>query len=420
MAKSLKTKKPAPKQTPPPKTYSPEAQEMRALLRRVPDGLKATLNALASKGEEERERVLAELARGMGKEVMPLFKAAATGADDGVASAAIRQMPIFGTRAAADLLAEIYTSNPGTERADLAARGARALQARGITVSIPLEEKAPETARLALRETHVSVPDGVGSRSVVARLQDQYGVWHAIFVLWNDQVGIRDTFMRQMSRAEWSERMERSDQRGFAWVPCPADYARWQVERGRALTEGDGAAEALKEWYEHVGPCPEGYEAPLSCPEERAALVARGEELFQVPDVQRWFLEAADCEAFARRYSDLKVRARLRANQDELAQEFRQLIEEATAALITTDLKALYRDRLADLSRALAWRGADTGAQIAAANALELNAGGKPEGNPFLERLVERSLQAAEGLILRGEDLEKLRYRPGKRFARRA
>lgn len=422
MAKPLKTKKSPPKPVLPQKTYSPEAQEMRALLRRVPDGLKATLAALAGKGDEERERVLAELARGMGKEVLPLFKAAATGKDDSLACAAIRLMPVFGTRAAADILVGIYTAHPGTERASLAAQGARALQARGISVAIPVEERAPETGRFTLRETCVSVPDGVGSRSIAARLQDQYGVWHAIFVLWNDQVGIRDAFMRQMSRAEWAERLERADQRGFAWVPCPADYARWQVEQGRKLTDG-APADDLKQWDEHVGPCPDGYEAPLCRPrtdEERAALVARGEELFQVPDVQRWFLEAADCEPFARRYSDLKVRARLRKEQGELSREFDQLLDEATAALITEELKPLYRDRLADLSRALAWRGADADAQVAAASALEIGSAAPAESNPFLRRLVERSLQAAEALILRGEDLEKLRYRPGKRFARRA
>jgi hypothetical protein len=396
---------------------------MRALLRRVPDGLRATLTALAGKDEAARDRVLNELARGLGKEVLPLFKAAAVSSNDGLSCSAVRVLPSFGTRAAADILAEVYQTHAGTERAKLAAQGARALLARGISVAIPLEESPADAPRLALRETCVSVPDGVGSRSIAARLQDQYGVWHAIFVLWNDQVGIRDGFMRQMSRAEWAERMERADQRGFAWVSCPADYARWQVAQGRSISDPEGVREALKDWDEQVGAAPEGYEPP--CPwsggaKERKALVERSGDLFTVPDAQRWFLEAADCTEFARKLSDLRVRSRLRRSDDDLKAEFEELTTEATAALITPELRNLYRERVMDLARALAWRGEDEQAHLAAAVALDLDAKRPCAEIPFFRKMVDRSLQAAEALLLRGEDLEKLRYRPGKRLARRA
>lgn len=420
MAKITKTKKSgsAPRPASPQKSYSPEAQETRALLRRVPDGLKATLSALAAKSEEERERVMAELARGMGKEVLPLFKSAATGANDGLACSAIKLMPIFGTRAAADILVDVHQAHPGTERAQLAAQGARALQARGIHVSIPTEEPATEALRLVLRETCVSVPDGVGSRSVAARLQDQYGVWHAIFVLWNDQAGIRDAFMRQMSRAEWAERMERADQRGFAWVPCPADYARWQVEQGRKLSpEGESA---LKEWDEHVGRVPDGYAVPEPPVADAEAGVQESAGLFGVPDVQRWFLEAADCAEFARRLGDLKVRSRLRRSEDELKDEFEALTSRATEALLNEEQCALYAGRLMDLARASAWRGQDQAAGRAAAVVSAVKSGTPCPEIPFFRQLVDRSVRAAEALILRGEDLEKLRYRPGKRLIRRA
>ena len=417
MAKLTKAKKAGPARTASPqKSYSPEAQEMRALLRRVPDGLKATLSALAAKSDADRERVMAELARGMGKEVLPLFKAAAASSKDDLSATAIRVMPVFATRAAADILAEIYLAEPESDRARLAAQGARALQARGIRVSIPLQESPPETTRYVLRETAVSVPDGVGSRSVAARLQDQYGVWHAVFVLWNDQVGIRDAFMRQMSRAEWVERMERADERGFAWVPCPADYARWQVKQGRKLGP-EGAEAALSEWDELIGAPPDGYEPPLPASPDAARDLEEGALLFQVPDVQRWFLEAADCAEYARKLGDLRVRSRLRESETDLKAEFEALEKEATSKLIHKELRKLYTGRLEDLARASAWRGQDDSARRAAAAATAARKA--PENVPFFRRLVDRSLRAAEALILRGEDLEKLRYRPGKRLARR-
>jgi len=85
--------------------------------------------------------------------------------------------------------------------------------------------------------------------------------------------------------------------------------------------------------------------------------VERSDDLFTVPDAQRWFLEAADCTEFARKLSDLRVRSRLRKPDDDLTAEFEELTTEAAAALITPELRKLYRDRVMDLSRALAWRG---------------------------------------------------------------
>src|SRR5579883_1439394 len=108
MAKGDKSKKAKPAGVAP-RTYTPEAQEVRALLRRIPDGLKATLTALAARPQSDRERVLTELTRGMGKELLPLLRAAALGAHEEVAGSAVRVLPLLGTRAAADVLAEVYS-----------------------------------------------------------------------------------------------------------------------------------------------------------------------------------------------------------------------------------------------------------------------------------------------------------------------
>src|SRR4051812_48298951 len=129
MSKPTRSQKPRGGGPPPAPAYSPEAQELRALLRRVPDGFQATLSALAGRPTADRERVLGELVRGMGKEILPLVRAAALGSHADLSLSAVRVLPVFGTRAAGDVLVEAYQLDPEGERARAARQGALALQA---------------------------------------------------------------------------------------------------------------------------------------------------------------------------------------------------------------------------------------------------------------------------------------------------
>lgn len=408
--------------------YSPQAQELRALLRRVPDGFQATINALAARPTPDRERVMAELARGMGKEILPLVRAAALGSNEDLSQSALRVLPVFGTRAAGDVLVEAYQAHPGGERARIARQGALALQARGIHVAVP-EEDEPEAPRLVLRETLVSAPDGVGSRSVAARLQDAYGVWYTILVLWNDQVGIKDGFMRPVSRQEWAERMERVAGRGLSWTPCPTDFARWQIAQAREINARSDypLKDYLHDWDQWVGPPPEGYRPPDPAEalrsvgeEERSGLLTHSQDLFEVPDARRWFLEAADLKEWSHRWLELQTRFRLRGETEALKQEILTLIQGAADSVIDEEQQRLYRERLVDLSRVLEWRqpapGTAQAARHAAAAAAAIDEGMPPRDHAFFIALVQRSLTVAESMIRSGEDPERSRYRPHRRY----
>jgi hypothetical protein len=425
MRKGAKSKKGRPPgRGPAAPAYSPEAQEVRALLRRVPDGFQAGLNALAARPAPERERVMTELARGMGKEVLPLLRSAALGGNEELALSALRVLPVLGTRAAGDVLAEAHAAWPDSERARAAAEGGQALQALGIHVAIEgLEERRAEP-RLTLRETSVCAPDGVGSRSVAARFQDEYGVWHAVIVLWNDRAGVKDGFTRPFSRQEWAEYVERMGTRASAPAVSPPDFARWQVEQARRLNEQTGfpLEDHLEAWDAHVGPPPAGYEPPdPSAPlrdaseAELAELLDGGTRLFDLPAVRSWFVEAEDCAAWARRWSDLQARIRLRGESDELKREIVQLVKNATDDLIAGAELRLYRERLLDLSRACGWRHDETSARRAAAVVAALDAGRAPGEIPFFMALLERSLMATTEMLARGEDLRRTRYRPMRR-----
>ncbi|HEU4753926.1 MAG TPA: hypothetical protein VFU47_12530, partial [Armatimonadota bacterium] len=279
--------------------------------------------------------------------------------------------------------------------------------------------------RFALREVSVSVPDGAGSRSVVARLQDQYGVWHAILVLCNDQAGVKDGFMRPMSRQEWTERLQRLETQGAAQAVVPTEFAQWQVAEARRLNDATGfpLGDSLKEWDALVGPPPPGYEPPdpiapvlAASEEQRREWVEAGARLFKQSNIGRWFLEAADCAPFARRWSDLQVRLRHRGRTPELQQEEEKLLQETVETLLTEEWRGLFRGRLAHAARIFEWSGQEALARQAAAVVADLDAGTAPRDNPFFKELARRSLQVTETLILRGEDLERLRYKPMKRY----
>lgn len=398
---------------------------MRALLRRVPDGLKAALNSLAARPQGERERVMKELARGLGKDVLPLMRAAALSSQSELALSAVRTLPVFGTRAAGDVIVAAYQAAPEGELARVAWEAAEALQARGIHVDIPEPSAPAEALHYSLRETHVSSPDGVGSQSVIARLQDQYGVWYAVFVLCNDQVGVKDGFMRPFSRGEWAERQQRMDDRGLFHVQCPPDYARWQVgqARQRNAVSSFPLGDTLKEWDTYVGPPPDGYVPPdpveplrSASAEQVAEWIRDSQDLFEERDMRSWFLEVADCMAWARRWLDLQQRVRFRGTSEALEREAIELVQNATNDLISPTLREQYRHRLEDLSRYYEWRGQPVLARRAAGAVLAIDRGEPPAEVPFFIALVQRTLSVGEVMIQTGENPARSRYRPMRRY----
>lgn len=409
----------------PARTLAPESQEVRALLRRIPDGLKATLACLAGKPVAERERIMTDLARVLGKEVLPLFRAAAQGTHEELAASAIRLLPVFGTRAAADILVEVHNADPESPRAALAREAGVAFRARGVQAAIP-EPSAPEAPpKLTLRDTWVGAPERVGTRTVVARLQDEYGVWHAIIVLWNDQAGVKEGFMRPLSRHEWDERAQRMEDRGTPQVQCPPDYARWEIAQARRLNEETGLdlEENLADWDAYVGPPPADYQPPnpevlLEGADDatRQEWLEEGRKLHRSTDASRWFLEAADCVEWTQRWTSFQNRFRYHSagpgNEKKYLQEIRELLAAATDDLFNPRLRELYQSRLIDLARVLMWRRLEPQARWAAAAAVALRDGVAPSKIPVLTAIVETSLRTTELLIAQGEDLERLRYRP--------
>src|SRR5688572_26720054 len=203
--KSKRPNRPSPRPGPRPESGAPveSAPEgirgavaaIQQVVREAPEGWGAIAEVLRSE-EADPEAILEFLARSMGKEVLPLLRGLSLEEDEELSSAAIRALPLLGTRAAGEVLVEAFAAHPEGKRARLAWQGVEALRARGINVAVPepggVRAVAPQ---FQLREVWETVSDGVGSREMIARVQDRYGVWHSVVLIWNDRAGIKDTMM---------------------------------------------------------------------------------------------------------------------------------------------------------------------------------------------------------------------------------
>jgi len=394
---------------------------IRQIARESPEGWGTVATALKEQPDVEPEVLFEFLARNLGKETLPLLRGAALDEDDTFAEAALRALPLLGTRAAGDALTEAYAAYPAGERARLAWQGVEALRARGINVEVPEPEGVRKVVpAYELRETWESLPDAVGSVEVAARLQDRYGVWHAIVVVTNEQAGVKNSMALPLSHREWRMMVERGESEGVAHVETPPEYSRWQVARFRAMNARSGfpLEDRLEAWDQFVGPAPEDYTPPdplervrTLAPEEQAALAERTSELLGDEGVVDWGVEPADLRPWHDQWTEVFDRTVGEPNDDEMARE-NALYAEIVRALITPEMAALFRERLIDTSRKLQWLRNDAAADIAAAVALALDRGEDLAGMQFFYDLLWRGFDMLEEILADGEDPEKYRYDP--------
>jgi hypothetical protein len=389
-----------------PPVLSTEAQEVRALLRRVPDGLQAALAGLAARPAELRERILAELVRALGRDMLPLLRAAALGGNEELACAALTAAPLLATRPVGDLLSEVYHGYPEAQRGRVAAESARALQARGIRVDVP-EQHRPVETRLTIRSAFCTLPDRYGTETVAVRLQDVYGVWHAIFVYLEEDRGIRDAFLRPFSEREWRERVEQPGVRSLPLEPCPVDYVRWLVARAREQGSpiSREARPGIEAWDRWVGPPPEGQNYPDVATlagglddEARAAARAALVEVLELPGLARWLYAGKDHQLWFSRWLQELNRLSDRAEIGTVLrgrpgpESIEAVLREAAEKWVDDAAASTWRARLARAATTLAVRGAEQPARTLAAEWSALEAGEPRSAGEFYRHLCRRTM----------------------------
>jgi hypothetical protein len=412
----------APVAAPPPALREDVPEELRPLLevaQQSPDGWGTVAEVLRNQPDLDLEPLLAVLARHCGADCLPLLAGLAMEREERLSLPALNALPALGSRAAGDALARVYAGvEPSSPRGAAAWQGIRALQARGVAVRVRPPEELPsprELGRAELREVRESIADGVGTRSVFARLQDRYGVWQTVGVVWNERAGVKTGFRAPIGRNEWERIVELNEQEATRLVPVDPDYARWSVERAARLNEATGVPldSHLEAWHEELGPAPAGYVPPEGLAvldgipdEQRIALAARSSELKSLPDFRSWAVEPADVAPFRER---LKAAA---GAEGEPSARYAEVLAEAAGTVVSGELAELLRERLAETALKLHWLGDEDAARLAAAASWALAQGRHPGEVTLMGALVEQGITLLEDLLADGEDPEEWRYDP--------
>jgi hypothetical protein len=419
VAKQHKPKRKAPRPAQPP-AAEPLDPELRAILdgfreiaRESPGGWGTVAEAARDVPPEILEEVIPLLGRHLASGALPLLRGLALEENEALALPAVKSLPLLGTRAAGEALVEAFHAHPEGDVARAAWEGVQALQARGIRVDLPEPDGVRRVVpAYTMREVYSSFPDGVGTRSAMVRLQDRYGIWHALGVAWNDQVGVKDGFLLPMSPREFREITEGEGAMGMELVPAPLEFVQWEVARGRALNSKSRfpLEDHLDDWDALIGPPPEGYEPPDPGLEGRnfETDLETLDDLDLLLDHRAtwsWAVEPADCRPWRERWLKLQD-----APEDDPAYD--TLLAEVAERLITPDQKGRYVSRLVDAARKLVWDEEPELAEIALAAAAVTQAVGSPSESPFLLALIDNTFAMLEDMLEAGEDPEALRYDP--------
>jgi hypothetical protein len=253
-------------------------------------------------------------------------------------------------------------------------------------------------------------------------MQDRYGVWQTVGLIWNDRAGVKEAFRAPMSRQEWEEMKVYSAREGVVLAPVPPDYARHQVARALALNEQTGleVGDKLDNWNELVGPASEEFQPtdPLATvsalsEDERDALADDSDLLLARPEFQSWGVEPADCQKWFEDWSKLvEDEAEGDLEEEAFAAKNHALLSEMMDTVVDATWVALFRDRLAESAQKLQWTGEQQHAQLAASVAVALGNGETPGSLVFFQGLGDRSLEMLADMVEDGEDPEKWRFDP--------
>lgn len=411
-----------PQRTPAAPAVPPELKSMldqfRQLVRDCPEGWGMIAEVLRQDRSVDPADLLPFLAQSIGKEALPLLRGLALEEDETLALPALRALPLLGSRAAGEALVEAYAAYPEGERAALATQGVAALQARGINVTVPSLSGARQVVpEYRLRETWESLPDGVGSRHLTARLQDRYGVWHAIMLVWNDRAGVKDAFTEPYSRQDWEGTLAMMSSQGILFAQVPPDYARRQVARAREVNARTGfpLEDRLELWDEVIGPSPEAYQLPDplewvrgESPPDEVEFTDQLDEVLALPAFQSWALEPADCRPWLRQYEELDDVD----DEEEYNRGLREAAAEVARKVVTPDMAALYRERLLDSARKLYWRHQEAQAKVLARAVQEMDTSSDPGEVTFLREMAVNGLAMLTEMLDGGVDPEQERYDP--------
>jgi hypothetical protein len=266
-------------------------------------------------------------------------------------------------------------------------------------------EKADET------RAYASAFDGAGNCLLFFVLSDPDGGSPSfVQLLMNDGEGVTSFNGQRTPRREVEARIAQYElqlEQGLALAEVEADYGRWLLAEGRAISRRlrRETPPGLLDWLPRIGE-PRGECAVTPVPNYFDADAIRADtsidrsaaSLFALPWFDAWFFAVEEVLPWVQAWEQTGSSAIVLP--DNVKQERRErILTEAITALMTPEMQANYVRRLEQSADILRRRGKEAAAKQALYHALALSEEKQITESPFARALVQRSLEAVLEMI---------------------
>ena len=335
----------------------------------------------------------------------------------------IEELLALGSREAASELRDLAEATSEKEQRKAARKALYLLSQKGI---LPFEKAAvvASPAKVAAPteglQAYASTFDGAGNFLLFFLIPSAEGgsPLFARFVL-NDSTGIHDGASERLPKREIPARLEVYEtqlEEGLALAEIEADYGRWLLEEGRALTRevGKQTPTGFLELAPRIGtPQQEYTEFTLPAPLTPEDLMTDAEishdpnDLFDLAWFSTWFYETEEVYPWLKKMAQLRQELGEEATA-EVTQERRSAIErEAMTALMPLEVRECFIRRLAHSADILFRRGKVVEAKQAFYQALDLARETPAVEVPFAQILFARSLAVTLQFLKREQEQRK-------------
>jgi hypothetical protein len=375
--------------------------------------------ALTEMPEEEGRLQLERLASTHGVAAVPFLEHLACIQSTMVSISATQALATIRDSSAAAALERVAARTSATEIRKAARRFLHRLASMGV-MPTPASTSQPAAVSSKTAAVHMALAspiDGAGNRGIWLAFR-RGGELDVVTVLLNDEEGIKDLNVLDISTSRFDrEKRQRLEDREFPWIEIPPDYCRHLigVYHHRNAAAGTPLPVEFLAWREQISVPEARYEQPLAYTVLSAAAIRwepryldNSGDLFDLELFKGWILD----EDALRPY----VQERMAAERSGLiiagvsGGEGNRLAEErAIQTLFDARRRALYRERLEEMSYLLWKLGRLEAARLALAAALALEPADRPlSGHPFVRALVQWSLEVVTEMA-RGEQTKAVK-----------
>jgi hypothetical protein len=319
--------------------------------------------------------------------------------DEDVILAAIEGLDRFQDTTAIPLLEELADYGPGKKVRQQARRVAGRLTMRASVRKEPLKKRSPE---LPMHRCLLSTIDGNGTQMVIVTRQRPDGYLKMMNTMFNDHEGIKDcTGADMVDEDSLGEMLDMMELSGISAVDVKLEQCCQILEEAHQVTRKAGRR--LPPQYVAWAGFLEGedrrdvegielQEVDLATQPERLEYC---DELLELDEFESWFFNPAEWNGHSRAYRSLE-----RARGKDSDQKWDEAIQQGLEAIMDDEHRRLWRERLRRQAWVLAqlyedeevWQWA-----MAAAAALEDDAGVPLHEHPLLYAMMERTLQVPPG-----------------------